>query len=268
MIIANRLHILGHPQRLAIFRLLMRRYPDRVAAGEIAAALGLKPSTLSAYLAALMQAGLVSQKRDSRSLLYRVEMTAARQSFDYLILDCCRGRPDACSPLSGMGGRGAGRLNVLFLCSGNSARSIFAEAILRDLSGDRFAAFSAGTQPRAAPHPQALALLAARGHDTGALRAKSLRDFQRPDAPQMDVVLTVCDRAANEDGPAWPGAPVTGHFSTPDPVDTGDAAAFQRAYDSLHSRISQLAADLRAEMKRDEKQRVVDLAAHLQGDVT
>ena len=90
--IPSRLSTLGHPQRLAIFRLLMRRYPDRVPAGEIGDALGLKPSTLSAYLSALMKAGLVTQEREATSLRYAVDIETVRHTFDYLLLDCCRGR--------------------------------------------------------------------------------------------------------------------------------------------------------------------------------
>ena len=93
-LIPARLSTLGHPQRLAVFRLLMRRYPDRVPAGELAEALGTKASTLSAYLSALMQAGLVEQERAGTSLRYTIALDAVRATFDYLLLDCCRGRPD------------------------------------------------------------------------------------------------------------------------------------------------------------------------------
>ena len=91
--IPNRLSTLGHPQRLALFRLLMRRYPDRVPATELAQALELKPNTLSTYVNTLMQAGLVTQERMGTSLRYAIHMNAARETFDYLLRDCCRGRP-------------------------------------------------------------------------------------------------------------------------------------------------------------------------------
>lgn len=273
--IAHTLATLGHPRRLALFRLLMRRYPDKVTAGDIAQAMELKPSTLSAYLSALMQAGLVTQTRAGTSLHYTVDMSAVRHSMDYLFLDCCRGRPDACSPPAYSSSEGSmtmpdTKLNVLFICSGNSARSIFAEAILRDMAGDRFIAYSAGTQPYSELNPEAVALLERKGHDISGLRAKSISEFQGPDAPQMDFVFTVCDRAANEECPPWPGQPVTGHFSTPDPVQAeGDEAtralAFQQAYGGLWTRISLFVERLSADMKRTEQQQVVDDAARVEG---
>lgn len=273
--IAHTLSTLGHPRRLALFRLLMRRYPDKVSAGDIAQAMELKRSTLSAYLSAMMQAGLVTQTRAGTSLYYTVDMSAVRHSMDYLFLDCCRGRPDACSLPAYSSSEGSQtmpdtKLNVLFICSGNSARSIFAEAILREMAGNRFTAYSAGTSPYSELNPEAVALLERKGHDISGLRAKSISEFQGPDAPQMDFVFTVCDRAANEECPPWPGQPVTGHFSTPDPVQAeGDEAtralAFQQAYGGLWTRISLFVERLSADMKRAERQQVVDDAARAEG---
>ncbi len=96
---ANRLSTLGHPQRLALFRLLLRRYPDRVPATELANALGHKPDTLSTYLNALRQADLVTQERSGTSLRYAINMDAVRATFDYLLRECGRGRPDVARPL-------------------------------------------------------------------------------------------------------------------------------------------------------------------------
>lgn len=267
-IIPSRLSILGHPQRLAIFRLLMRRYPDRVPAGELVQALALKPSTLSAYLAALMQVGLVTQERAGTSLRYSIAMTELRHTLDYLLNDCCRGRPDLCAPLSlptqtGTPAMTDRKYNVLFICSGNSARSIFAEAILRKLAGDRFEAHSAGTQPRSELNPFALEVLRQKGHDVSGLRSKNVREFQGADAPIFDFVFTVCNRAANEDCPAWAGQPVSAHWGMPDPVKTeGTEAqkslAFQQSYGALFNRISLFAALPLDALDRIALQRAVD----------
>lgn len=139
------------------------------------------------------------------------------------------------------------RFNVLFLCTGNSARSIFAEALLRDLGGDRFDVYSAGTHPAPALNPRAVEMLRAKGHDTGNLRAKSAEEFRQPGAPAMDFVFTVCDQAANESCPPWPGQPLSGHWGVPDPVKVqGTAAqqalAFQHAYGALRKRVEAFAA--------------------------
>ena len=248
---SSRFATLGHPERLAIFRLLMRRYPDRVPAGELAGALGLRPSTLSAYLGALMQAGLVTQERAGTWRLYAIDMSAVRATVDDLFLDCCRGRPDICTPLAlasqGPHPMSDRRYRVLFICTGNSARSIFAESNLRAEAGDRFEAFSAGTQPYSALNPFAIELLEAKGHDVSGLRAKTVAEFQGPEAPGFDFVFTVCDRAANEDCPVWEGQPVSAHWGTPDPVkaegtDAERALAFQHAYGTLRNRIRAFAA--------------------------
>ena len=97
-LIPERLSTLGHPQRLAVFRLLMRRYPDGVPATELANALDLMPNTLSSYVSALMQTGLISQERVSTSLRYTVDMVATQAAIGFLLHDCCRGRPEICSP--------------------------------------------------------------------------------------------------------------------------------------------------------------------------
>lgn len=245
---ADRLAALAHPQRLALFRLLMRRHPDRLPAGEIAVALGVAASTLSAWLAALLRAGLVTQTRAGTSLRYGIDADAVRLTFEHLLLDCCRGRPEICAPALAaartMGASGTGgRHRVLFLCTGNSARSLMAEAVLRDMAGDRFEACSAGTRPRGAPDPRALAVLVGQGHDVSALRTKPIAAFRQTGAPVFDVVLTLCDRAANEECPAWPGMPVAAHWGMPAPSRRGAGpAAFADSYALLRERIGALAA--------------------------
>jgi arsenate reductase len=262
-----RLATLGHPQRLAIYRLLMRRYPDRVPANEIAQAIDAKPSTTSAYLTALSQAGLISQKRDGTSLRYTVEMDVAQTLFDDLFLDCCRGRVDLCltktQRSSDMAQDTDRKYRVLFLCTGNSARSIFAESILRHVAGDRFEAYSAGTTPQSELNPFAVEVLEQKGHDTGLLRAKHMSEFQTGDAPKFDFVFTVCNQAANEDCPAWGGQPVSAHWGLTDPVkvdgsDAQKSLAFQNTYGALYRRISAFTALPIQELDRMSLQQAVD----------
>lgn len=133
--------------------------------------------------------------------------------------------------------------NVLFLCTGNSARSILAEAILTRVGEGRFRAHSAGSQPKGEVHPFALDLLRSLNHDTSFARSKSWDEFAAPDAPVMDFVFTVCDSAANEACPVWPGQPMTAHWGVPDPAaaegtDAEKHLAFADAYRMLNNRIS------------------------------
>ena len=134
------------------------------------------------------------------------------------------------------------RYHVLFLCTGNSARSILAEAILDRLGGGAFRAFSAGSQPKPAPHPLALDELRERHDETAALRSKSWDEFSGPAAPSLDFVFTVCDNAAGEVCPVWPGQPMTAHWGMEDPAAVeGDEErrrrAFRIAYTELEARI-------------------------------
>jgi protein-tyrosine-phosphatase len=137
--------------------------------------------------------------------------------------------------------------NVLFLCTGNSARSILAEAILNKVGAGKFQAFSAGSQPKGQVHPEARTLLQSLGYDTRGFRSKSWNEFAKPGAPALDFVFTVCDNAAGEACPLWPGQPMTAHWGIPDPAAaTGSAAeislAFKDAYRMLSQRIGVFAA--------------------------
>jgi protein-tyrosine-phosphatase/DNA-binding transcriptional ArsR family regulator len=241
----DRLAALAHENRLAIFRLLMRRYPDPVPAGEIAGALGLKANTTSAYLNALRQAGMIVQTRQGTSLKYAADLAGARQLMDGLMGGCCRNRPDLC--LTGLKGDMAmdttRPFTALFICTGNSARSILAEAILNREGAGKFVAYSAGTHPKAGPHPEVLSLLTTKGYDVSGLASKGIDGFSRADAPLMDFVFTVCDHAANEECPLWPGQPLTAHWGLADPVKArGTEAerrlAFQQTYGLLRNRIA------------------------------
>jgi protein-tyrosine-phosphatase len=132
--------------------------------------------------------------------------------------------------------------NVLFLCTHNSARSVLAEAILNKLGSGRFKAYSAGSQPRGKVNPLTIQTLQALGYDTAFARSKSWDEFAEPGAPKMDFVFTVCDSAAAETCPIWPGQPMTAHWGIPDPSEVEGTpaekgAAFLDAYRMLERRI-------------------------------
>ena len=134
------------------------------------------------------------------------------------------------------------RYNVLFLCTGNSARSIMAECLLERIGGNRFRAFSAGSFPAGTVNPYALEILERRNHRTDHLRSKSWDELASADAPEMDFVFTVCDRAAGEVCPVWPGQPMSAHWGFPDPaaVEGQEAmirAAFADVYREIATRI-------------------------------
>lgn len=121
--------------------------------------------------------------------------------------------------------------NVLFICTGNSARSIIAEGLLNEMGDGRFRAWSAGSHPKGVVHPLALAVLAEHHIPTDGFRSKRWEEFAQPDAPQMDFVFTVCDQAAGEVCPVWPGQPMTAHWGMPDPAAVqGDTDAQRRAF--------------------------------------
>ncbi len=133
--------------------------------------------------------------------------------------------------------------NVLFLCSGNTARSVLAEGVLRKDGAGRFHAFSAGSHPKGAIHPFAIKTLAAFGYPTDGFRSKSWDEFARAGAPPMDFVFTVCDSAAGEACPIWPGHPITAHWGVEDPAavegsDIEKERAFTAAFRFLRNRIS------------------------------
>ncbi|MGC9371165.1 MAG: helix-turn-helix domain-containing protein [Paracoccaceae bacterium] len=248
------LSALAHEGRLSVFRLLARRAPEGVRPSEIAGALSLKLNTLSVYLGALERAGLVRSQRQGRSVFYSVNLARMGGLIDFLAADCCRGRPDLCAPRTAQALAPDGdpampdrKYNVLFICTGNSARSIFAEALLASVGGDRFNVYSAGTRPYSELNPIAVELLERNGHDVSGLRAKNIAEFQQEGAPVMDFVFTVCDQAANEECPPWPGQPITGHWGLPDPVkvegtDAEKALAFATAYGQMRRRVLAFAA--------------------------
>ena len=157
--------------------------------------------------------------------------------------------------------------NVLFLCTGNSARSVLAECILNREGKGRFRAFSAGSHPKGQVHPFALDLLKKMNHPTAGLRSKSWDEFAEDGAPQLDFVFTVCDNAANEVCPIWPGQPMTAHWGVPDPAAaTGNEAeialAFADTYRLLNNRITLFTSLPIASLDRLSLQRRLDDIGH------
>jgi len=153
-------------------------------------------------------------------------------------------------------------LNVLFLCTGNSARSILAEALMNHLGRGRFRAFSAGSMPKGEVNPHALPLVRALGFSDGDFRSKPWDEFATPDAPRLDFVITVCDNAAGEVCPVWPGQPITAHWGIPDPAaaqgtEAEIAVAFREAARLLRNRIELLLALPAAKLDR------LSLQAHI-----
>jgi protein-tyrosine-phosphatase len=153
--------------------------------------------------------------------------------------------------------------NVLFLCTGNSARSIFGERLLERLGEGKFRGFSAGSHPKGEVHPMALKVLRINHFPTEGLRSKDWAEFARPNAPQMDFVFTVCDKAAAETCPVWPGQPMTAHWGVMDPVAVeGDEAirllAFRTAFRELENRIKLFVSLPLASLDRLKLQKQLD----------
>lgn len=234
---------------MAVFRLLMRFAPQGVRPTEIAEALGLKQNTLSHHLADLAS-GLVQVTRAGRSLYYAVDLDTTEGLIGYLALDVGRARPDLLAPLLSAP-KDATQMDpnipdtdfdVLFICSGNSARSILLKRFCAIWARASFRAFSAGTRPNSELNPFALEILKRNGHDIAGLRSKHISEFQQPGSIVMDFVFTVCDTAAAEECPPWPGQPITGHWGLPDPVkatgtDAEKALVFAQTYAALRRRI-------------------------------
>jgi protein-tyrosine-phosphatase/DNA-binding transcriptional ArsR family regulator len=257
---------LGHPGRLSVFRMLMRLAPLGGRPTEIAEALGLKPNTLSHYLGELETCGLIRCERQGRSLFYSVDLTRTAGLVDYLVNDCCRGRADLLCQTADermLPQMSQPPYNVLFICSGNSARSIFAEAILNRIGAGKFRAFSAGTRPGSQLNDFAVAILKRNGLETKGLRAKHVSEFDAQGAPHMDFIFTVCDGAAVEECAPWPGQPMTAHWGVPDPVKaTGTEAekglAFAKAFSELNRRILAFSALSIEQLDRVALQRSLD----------
>lgn len=223
---------LAQETRLGLMRLLASRGASGMAAGELAAALGQVPSTLSFHLAQLEQAGLVQSTRQGRQIIYAARFAGLRALFGFLTETCCGGRPELCGDLARLlpdddqeDRRMTAAYNVLFLCTRNSARSLIAQALLEQLGKGRFNAYSAGSEPADAPMPEVIERLATLGHPVGHLRCKSWAQFARPDAPRMDFVITLCDVLQGQDCPDMGTRPVTSAWPLPDPAKFSGSAA-------------------------------------------
>jgi arsenate reductase len=243
---------LSQVTRLEAFRLLLRYHPFGLAAGDIARLLAVPHNTLSTHLAVLQAAGLVRSRREGRTVITVCDPVryAAAEAFLSEGQPNRRQRKPIATPISYPIKRPGDdvtdrRHNVLILCTGNSARSLLAEAIVNREGQGRFCAYSAGSQPKGRPNPLALDLLTSLGYDVGGLRSKSWSEFATKDAPRMDIIITVCDGAAGEACPHWPGHPLVAHWGIPDPADVAGTpeqkrAAFQDAYRQLMHRVTAL----------------------------
>jgi arsenate reductase (thioredoxin) len=154
-------------------------------------------------------------------------------------------------------------LNVLFLCTGNSARSIMAEAIIGRVGGGKFKGYSAGSHPRGEVNPFAITLLTKLNYDVSQFRSKSWDEFARPNGPKLDFVFTVCDDAAGEQCPYWPGQPMTAHWGLPDPAafeeeDVQKALVFADTYRMLNHRLSIFASLPMASLDKMSLQQKLD----------
>ena len=242
---------LAQESRLRVFRLLVVAGPEGATPSEISERLGLPATALSFHLKELMHAQLVTQERQGRHLRYRAEIATMDRLLGFLTAHCCQGQPclehtsSHCAIPSPHPGETMTTplYNVLFLCTGNSARSIMAEALLNHLGQGKFRAYSAGSHPTGSVHPQAMDVLMRNMVGTQDLHSKSWDEFAQPGAPVMHFVLTVCDKAAGETCPLWPGQPMSAHWGVPDPVATEGSEdelrkAHSDAFLTLHRRIS------------------------------
>lgn len=240
---------LSQGTRFETYRLLLRYVPFGLPAGDIARLLAVPHNTMSTHLSLLERAGLVSARRQGRSVIYAASVGPGASALGGLLAEM------GVSPLPGPGvlpdafpqvrpvPDNDRAYNVLIICTGNSARSLMAEAILAREGRGRFHAFSAGSRPHGAPHPEALSLLDGLGYDTGLLASKDWNTFAVADAPAMDFIITTCDHAAGEECPPFPGHPLTAHWGLPDPAavtgsETEVRAAFVETYRRLAARVT------------------------------
>jgi protein-tyrosine-phosphatase/DNA-binding transcriptional ArsR family regulator len=252
--VVRALAALAQASRLEVFRSLVVAGEPGLTPGALSESLGVAANTLSFHLKELLHADLITQERVGRNLIYRAQFDRMNAVLAYLTQNCCQGQPCLSEqstvqpiipllkplPMTNQ----AKPLNVLFLCTHNSARSILAEALLNTMGQGRFQAFSAGSSPRdnQQPNPLGLQVLQNAGISTEGLQSKSWDVFAGPDAPQMHLIITVCDNAAGEVCPVWPGHPATAHWSYPDPSegegsDVEKLEAFRKTLHAIKRRL-------------------------------
>jgi protein-tyrosine-phosphatase/DNA-binding transcriptional ArsR family regulator len=232
---------LAQETRLDILRLLTERGPAGMPAGEIGDRLRLSSPTLAFHLNQLRHTALVTSRRQSRLIIYSAKFRTIDSVIEYLTENCCTeqadqivpGRPHTSAPTGH-------EFNVLFLCTRNSARSIIAECAMNRWGGGRFHAFSAGSHPGDAVHPITLQVLEELKYETNGLASKNWNEFARSDCPPLDFVFTLCDRAAAEVCPTWPGQPIRAHWGIQDPVAVaGSNGAKRRAFIKVYNELEQ-----------------------------
>lgn len=240
---------LSQATRIEAFRLLLRARPYGLPAGDIARLLAVPHNTMSTHLALLERAGLVMARREGRSIIYAASPAQAAPILGQFLGEmgfsaaASRGASVPAFPQVRPQASNDRVYDVLIVCSGNSARSVMAEAILNREGRGRFRACSAGSQPKVKPHPMALSLLASLGYETADLASKSWDAFAEDGAPAMDFVITTCDAAVREVCPDFPGHPLKAHWGLPDPAlveggATEQRAAFLATYRHLAARIT------------------------------
>lgn len=233
---------LAQETRLDIFRMLIQRGSEGMLAGEIAGRLKLPLPTLSFHLSHLKHSGLVASRRQSRAVFYDAKVRTLDNVVEYLV-ENCHGRvtPVVRDPRVAEKSPGR-RMKILFLCTHNSARSIMAECAMKRWGDGRFQAFSAGSDPAENVHPGTLRLLNELKYETRGLRSKSWNEFAAPHGAALDFVFTLCDRAAAEPCPAWPGQPLKAHWGVKDPLafqgsNSAVRKVFLETYAALEQRI-------------------------------
>jgi protein-tyrosine-phosphatase/DNA-binding transcriptional ArsR family regulator len=240
---------LGQESRLGVLRLLLGRGASGLPAGELSEALLLPASTASFHLSALEKAGLIRATRQGRQIMYAVRMAAFRELLIFLTEACCEGHPELCGfanllpPVPDEEETMTPAFNVLFLCTRNSARSIMAEAILNRFAGERFHAYSAGSNPAEEPMPDVIKKLRAVGHDVSGLHSKNWHLFTGSEAPQLDFVIGLCDVMDRQTCPDFGDKAVTASWSLPDPSKFRGEGAEREAllnelYAGLYRRIT------------------------------